>query len=404
MLRQRTSTNEANESLTNNDASENEITSRTKRTLKKFDVYPKLHTEFKVQTETGAIVSIITAVIALVLFLAELREYTSVRTHEHMVVDSTISEKLRINVDISFLALTCKETYLTAMDVTGELQMNLHRSIGMTRLDTRGKPIQTLHPKKKDVLPADYCGSCYEAAHPLGKSCCNTCDEVKEAFIANDLRLFDADEKEQCVRETAEEQRQAQAGEGCRMKGHMMVNRVAGNFHVGLGRTFHRKGKLIHQFLPGQERVFNASFLIHSLSFGTPYANVKNGLDGTRYFSKERGGVMKYFLKIVPTIYSDISSSVHSYQYSHTKQEKYMNQFGQLSGLPGAYFMFEFSPFMVKVDNERIPFTHFVIRIFAILGGMISIAGFVDSVIFHFFSRHNKPSTSASKKTKEIAR
>lgn len=150
------------------------------------------------------------------------------------------------------------------MDVTGELQMNLHRSIGMTRLDTRGKPIQTLHPKKKDVLPADYCGSCYEAAHPLGKSCCNTCDEVKEAFIANDLRLFDADEKEQCVRETAEEQRQAQAGEGCRMKGHMMVNRVAGNFHVGLGRTFHRKGKLIHQFLPGQERVFNASFLIHS--------------------------------------------------------------------------------------------------------------------------------------------
>lgn len=35
--------------------------------------------------------------------------------------------------------------------------------------------------------------------------------------------------------------------------------------------------------------------------------------------------------------------------------------------------MFEFSPFMVKVDNERIPFTHFVIRIFAILGGMISV-------------------------------
>nr|CCA26442.1 endoplasmic reticulumGolgi intermediate compartment protein putative [Albugo laibachii Nc14] len=400
MLRQRT-LNEKDDSLSQADTSKNEIASKTKRTLKRFDVYPKLHTEFKVQTETGAIVSIITAVIALILFLAELREYMSVRMHEHMVVDSTISEKLRINIDISYLALTCKESYLTAMDVTGELQMDLHRSIGMTRLDAKGNPINTLDSAKEEVLPANYCGSCYETVHPLGKTCCNTCDEVKEAFVANDLRLFDADQKEQCVREMTEEQRQAQAGEGCRLKGYMMVNRVAGNFHVGLGRTFHRKGKLIHQFLPGQESVFNASFLLHSLSFGTPYANVKNGLDGTQYITKKKGGVMKYFLKIVPTIYSDISSSVHSYQYSHTKQEKYMNAMGQISGLPGAYFMFEFSPFMVKIDSEQIPFTHFVIRIFAILGGMISIAGFVDSVIFHFFYRRNKSSPVASKHSKK---
>ena len=107
MLRQRT-LNEKDDSLSQADTSKNEIASKTKRTLKRFDVYPKLHTEFKVQTETGAIVSIITAVIALILFLAELREYMSVRMHEHMVVDSTISEKLRINIDISYLALTCK--------------------------------------------------------------------------------------------------------------------------------------------------------------------------------------------------------------------------------------------------------------------------------------------------------
>lgn len=44
----------------------------------------------------------------VVLFLSELHAYLSVNTHEHMIVDSTLGEKLQINVDISFLAINCK--------------------------------------------------------------------------------------------------------------------------------------------------------------------------------------------------------------------------------------------------------------------------------------------------------
>jgi hypothetical protein len=118
------------------------------------------------------------------------------------------------------------------------------------------------------------------------------------------------------------------------------------------------------------------------------------------------GGVFQYFIKVVPTIYSDISSDVSSYQFSYTHQTRYMDPFGQMSALPGAFFVFDMSPFMVKVENDRMPLTHFLTKICAIVGGVVSvrlacrvtnredasltlssllsqIAGFVDSFMYN---------------------
>ncbi|DAZ93158.1 TPA: hypothetical protein N0F65_005508 [Lagenidium giganteum] len=387
----------------NGEASESSFTRSARRALKRVDVYPKMHREFKVQTDVGGTVSLITGIIMLVLFLSELRDYMSVKTHEHMVVDKTINEKLQINLDISFLALSCKDAHVNAMDVAGELQMNMHQTVTKIRLDQSGnqigRPMSMLGanaPTKVDV-PPNYCGSCYDATHPAGKKCCNTCDEVKEAFMASDVALEEADQKEQCIRESVEEETLAQDGEGCRFQGKMMVNRVAGNFHVALGRTFHREGRLVHQFRPGQEYSFNATHVIHSLSFGTPIPGAKNPLDGMKKVTERVGGVFQYYVKVVPTIYSDISSK-ETYQFSYTEQTRYLDPTGQMSALPGTFFVFDLSPFMVKVDNDRVPFLHFLTRVCAIIGGMISISGFVDSFIFNYL--HVRGGTAASASTK----
>lgn len=42
----------------------------------------------------------------------------------------------------------------------------------------------------------------------------------------------------------------------------------------------------------------------------------------------------------------------------------------------GAFFVFDLSPFMVKVENDRVPFTHFLVKICAIIGGVVSVRGF----------------------------
>lgn len=180
------------------------------------------------------------------------------------------------------------DAHMNAMDVAGDLQVNMHQTMKKTRLDPQGQPIGrpiSMAPgatdKPLEPLPADYCGSCFDGVHPAGKKCCNTCDELKEAYMASDLSLEDADGKEQCVRESVLDEQLAQDGEGCRFQGTMLVNRVAGNFHVALGKTFHREGRLVHQFRPGQELTFNASHVVHRLAFGEPFPGQVGPLDGT---------------------------------------------------------------------------------------------------------------------------
>ncbi|TYZ58277.1 hypothetical protein PybrP1_007521 [[Pythium] brassicae (nom. inval.)] len=291
---------------------------------------------------------------------------------------------------------------MNAMDVAGDLQVNMHQTMKKTRLDADGnaigRSVSAGGAAAADSLPPGYCGSCFDAVHPGGKKCCNTCDELKEAFMASDLALEDAEGKEQCLRESVAEEQLAQDGEGCRFRGSMLVNRVAGNFHVALGRTFHREGRLVHQFHPGQEFTFNASHVIHSLTFGEPFPGQAGPLDGTIKSADNAGGVFQYFIKIVPTIYSDISSRVHSYQFSYTQQTRYLNPFGQMSALPGAFFVFDLSPFVVKVDNDRVPLTHFLTNICAIIGGVVSIAGFVDSFMYN--SLHVRRGSGGSSTTK----
>lgn len=172
------------------------------------------------------------------------------------------------------------------MDVAGDLQMNMHQTMKKIRLDANGNAIgrpitMGAAPASAETTSPGYCGSCFDGVHPAGKKCCNTCDELKEAYIASDLSLEDAEAKEQCIRESFADEQLAEEGEGCRFQGLMMVNRVAGNFHVALGKTFHREGRLVHQFRPGQELTFNASHVIHSLSFGEPFPSQAGPLDGT---------------------------------------------------------------------------------------------------------------------------
>ncbi|CAI5743532.1 unnamed protein product [Peronospora destructor] len=393
-MRQRAVKSDVDTSGPIQDARESSISRSARRVLKNVDVYSKMHQEFKVQTDFGATISILAGIIMVVLFLSEVKAYLSLNTHEHMVVDSSLGDKLQVNVDVSFLAINCRDAHINAMDVAGELQVNMHQTVVKARLDAMGQAIgrpvsMVTHTEEEEEevktdVPENYCGSCYNAEHPSGKTCCNTCEEVKEAFISSGQSLEEADEKEQCVREIVEVEKLAQNGEGCRFTGKMFVNRVAGNFHVALGRTFHRHGKMMHQFRPGQEYTYNSSHIIHSLSFGEPMPGITGPLDGVKKIAAEFGGVFQYDIKIVPTIFSDVNeNAIHSYQFSVTQQSSYLNPYHQMTSLPGTFFVFDFSPFMVKVENSRMPFTHFLTKICAIVGGVISIAGFVDSFMYN---------------------
>lgn len=48
----------------------------------------------------------------------------------------------------------------------------------------------------------------------------------------------------------------------------------------------------------------------------------------------------------------------------------------------GAFFVFDLSPFVVKIDNDRIPLTHFLTKICAIIGGVVSVRCLGSAILF----------------------
>lgn len=62
-------------------------------------------------------------------------------------------------------------------------------------------------------MPADYCGSCYGAEANPG-DCCNTCEQVREAYRTKGWAFVNPDGIEQCVREGFTEKLREQVDEG----------------------------------------------------------------------------------------------------------------------------------------------------------------------------------------------
>jgi len=363
--------------------------------LKKLDAYPKTLEDFRVRTFSGAAVSIISGLFILWLFISEFMYYLSVEVKPELFVDTSRGEKLRINMDVIFHNLPCGYLSVDAMDISGEHQLDVDHNIFKRRLDTRGKSLQdsptkheSLGDPTKEVdapLPPDYCGSCYGAEKTPGQ-CCNTCDQVQEAYRGKGWAFSGADGIEQCVREGYSEKMQSQEGEGCQVYGYLLVNKVAGNFHFAPGKSFQQHHMHVHDLQPFKSLKFNLSHTVNRLSFGKEFPGIINPLDGiTKADERESmgAGMYQYFVKIVPTIYQSLGSSqLNTNQFSVTEHFKPLRPDSQ-HGLPGVFFMYELSPIMVKFTETRKSFAHFLTGVCAIIGGVFTVAGLVDSLIYH---------------------
>jgi hypothetical protein len=132
----------------------------------------------------------------------------------------------------------------------------------------------------KEALPEDFCGPCYGAQDKEGQ-CCQTCDDVLMAYTKKrwktELLKYTA---EQCVREGRDkaEPKKMTKGQGWNLSGYMTVNRVSGNSHIAMGEGIERDGQHIHTYMPEDAPNYNASHIIHQLSFGPE--DVKEPLNG----------------------------------------------------------------------------------------------------------------------------
>ncbi|KAL6269698.1 hypothetical protein ACE6H2_026609 [Prunus campanulata] len=364
--------------------------------LRNLDAYPKINDDFFSRTLSGGIITLASSLLILLLFFSELRLYLHTVTESKLLVDASRGETLHINFDVTFPAIRCSLLSLDTMDISGEQHFDIRHDIVKKRIDAHGNVIEA----KKDGIGAPkienplqrhggrlehnekYCGSCF-GAEMSDDDCCNSCDEVRDAYRKKGWALTNADLIDQCKREGFIQKIKDEDGEGCNIEGSLEVNKVAGNFHFVSGKSFHQSNVHVHDLLVFQTDGYNISHKINKLAFGDYFPGVLNPLDGVQWIQETPNGMYQYFIKVVPTLYTNIRGrTIRSNQYSVTEHFK-SSELGRSQLLPGVFFFYDLSPIKVTLKEEHAPFLHFMTNICAIVGGIFTVAGLIDSFVYH---------------------
>ncbi|KAJ1663123.1 ER-derived vesicles protein erv46 [Coemansia sp. RSA 1646] len=370
--------------------------SRLAARFQSLDAYAKTLDDFSIKTLSGGVITVVAAVAVVLLVGLEFRAFRRIDILPELVVDKERTEKMHINMDITLPRAPCVLLGLDVVDSSKEVQINLFQHVTKTRLSAEGKEIGVdgsaaekakIEPPKvgKDGKP--YCGSCYGGIAPEG-GCCNTCDDVHKAYTRRGWAFTDPDSIEQCVREGYVAHIKEQAGEGCRMRGFIEINRISGSFHILAGESISHGGERMHTYYDYMPS-YDFSHSVNRLSFGKEFSSQSNPLDGAAKSAVSPRAQFQYFTTIVGSEIRFLDGSVlHSNQYSATELVKDNGDKSTSPAVlsagytPGLFFMFDISPMRVVYTEHKQSLGTFLTSACAIISGIFTVASLVDAFVF----------------------
>lgn len=345
------------------------------RAVKRFDLYRKVPRDLTEPTLSGAAVSCCTVTFVVYLFFSELAVFVRRNWESEMFIDESKTEdKLQININVTLPSLPCELLSFDAQDVMGSHEVDAHGHLFKDRLTSKGDVIGTEEMK----------GSHYGASSTL----------TRHFSFSYDNQDVDRIRK------------MINSGEGCRVAGHVKVNKVPGNIHLSTYSHSYLFGSLYQE-----TRNINISHIVNHISFGVDTdvnfvqknfqdTGVVSPLDGViqvvgerkppekkdipsslyNYGYQDKGGIetaiFEYYTKVVPTTYRPLDSPpVHVYQFT-ANSNKIVNQ-----QMPSLYLRYDFSPVTVRYTEKRESTSHFLVQICAVIGGVFTVAGLLDAVL-----------------------
>ncbi|KAG6034380.1 hypothetical protein E4U41_006557 [Claviceps citrina] len=411
----------------------------------KLDAFTKTVDEARIRTTSGGVVTIVSLLVVLFLSWGEWADYRRIVIYPQLVVDKSRGDRMEIHLNITFPKMPCELLTLDVMDVSGEQQHGVEHGVVKVRLQPQAQgggvidvKSLNLHEDPATHLDPSYCGGCYGATAPPNaqkSGCCNTCDEVREAYATQGWAFGRGENVEQCTREHYAERLDEQREEGCRIEGRLEVNKVVGNFHLAPGRSFSNGNMHVHDLKNYWEtpngKQHDFTHTIHYVRFGPripqamaervhktfqAWTNYHDPLDYTRQVTTDPAYNYMYFIKIVPTSYLPLDrardpknaagfnedGSLETHQYSVTTHKRSLQggndaaeghaerQHSQ-GGIPGVFFSYDISP--MKVINREEPvktFTGFLAGLCAIIGGTLTVAAAIDRGLFEGSMRLKK--------------
>lgn len=297
------------------------------RLAKRFDVFRILQDRERhltPPTTEGAIVSIITLALMLILILFETSAFFQPDIRTSMFVDSNEHKKETVHFNVSFPQLPCHHMVVEVFDPqTGmtipELSQTIRYSLSRILSDSPSIVVGE-YPLNSGVIPfGDH----------------------------------------------------ASRREGCRVAGTLHIDKVPGNFYIAgqrnMGPNMPPSDHLIHEFWIGDERLdYVHDHIPESLA---------NALGGVGHQKEDPAHTLyQYFLQVVPTYFERNGKTTKiGYQYTAT----FSKAMGPEHIPPGVYFRHQHAPLAVEYRYEYQTWSHFLVHVCAVIGGVYVVMGFV---------------------------
>lgn len=309
------------------------------RYMKTFDAFPKVQSAHTVRSSRGSYSTILMITSLLFLIWVEIGGFIDGFVEQQFIVDNVVRNNLRINLDIS-VAMPCNFLHTNVRDETED------RFLAAELLNYEG------------VFNIPY--AFYRDGNSISTP---ELDNVIRDSLQAEFNI-----QGQHVNEDAP---------GCRIYGAIPVNRVKGDFHITAKGYGYRDRTITH------EQSLNFTHVITEFSFGDFYPYIDNPLDMTYKSTQDHIHSFHYRLNVIPTVYKKLGLEIDTNQYSLRSFETSRRH------IPGIFFRYDFEPLKLKVEEQRMSFLRFVVRLANIVGGILVISQWffklADKIIVYVF-------------------
>lgn len=331
----------------------------TLKVVKEFDAFPKVPEDYVQTTSTGGTVSILTFTMIAGLVISELFYYLDTRMKYGYDVDTDFNSKLQINIDIT-VAMKCDYIGADVLDSAGDSAMykfsgRLQEEPTVFEMSLEEK---TWHRTLQTVRQA-----------------------LSEEHAIQDLLFQTGFDSRPSTRPPRKKANTGSKNDACRLYGTLTTNKVAGNFHVTIGKSIPHPRGHAHLALMIDSATYNFSHRIDHFSFGTPVPGIVNPLDGDLKITNESLQIYQYFIQIVPTKVNTRSAKADTHQFAVTEQERVINHGAGSHGVSGIFFKYELSSLVISVDEVYVPIWKLLVRLCGIVGGVFATSGIINSLM-----------------------
>lgn len=411
-------------------------TQASRSKLLTLDIFSKTEEDVRIRTNTGGFITIGCIIATFFLLFREWTQFNEIITVPQLYIDADSDERLELNLDVTFPSVSCDILTLDIVDEAGDLQLDLlDAGFKRIRVSSDGKELSSedilvgkdiKEEKNRLLYDSEYCGSCYGARDQSmndkvaknARVCCQSCDEVHNAYINAGWAFFDGKDIEQCEQEGYVKRINEHLNEGCRVIGSVQLGRVQGNIHFAPGKSYQRyesrtSNTHFHDTsLYEKHRQLNFNHIINHLSFGKPVENIngktknkpgslskisRTPLDGYKVIPERNTHYQQfsYFAKVVPTRYeylNDAFPATETMQFSVTyhsrplqggRDEDHPTTIHSRGGIPGLFIYYQMSPLKV-IDREEYAQTWstFLLNCVTTIGGVLAVGTFLDRVLY----------------------